>query len=159
MRILFFLLALFFSFNAFAQTIESATSQRWAGGICCKTGVKYIVYLDTKIPVDQFSIESIWLKNYGLVTGGHLYVIPNKENQILVSFGTQHNHRIDHDLKTIEEQNHYISVMPEFNGNALIILRKGKQEIKLEIDQFQSISILTYPKSANQLKNSQRLPF
>lgn len=125
----------------YAQEIKKATQQDWAGGVCCATGTNYVVTIETDFSADAVSLREIWLNNYGQVTGGILSDGPDP-GTLTLSFGTYSNKR---SMEDSEEEDRNKEKMPNFEGEALITLKKCIKTIRLEVDSFETLMMLAYP--------------
>lgn len=62
-----FLFILFFliTFTMFAQDIKlrGATSQSWAGGVCCRSGINYVITLESADTTAELKVDTVWVGN------------------------------------------------------------------------------------------------
>jgi len=87
MKALLTLLALVCGINSFAREFKvSATSQSWAGGICCRHGVNYTVTVNTgKLNIDSVKIQGVCMDNKRYT---HSFLTLTKtKHSFTVSFG------------------------------------------------------------------------
>lgn len=56
----------FVSTKLHSQQIKviSATSQGWAGGVCCRTGINYNIQLRILNPKHSLKLDSLWMEGY-----------------------------------------------------------------------------------------------
>ncbi len=128
----------FVLFSGISQEVIKATSQSWAGGVCCRTGVNYHVTIKTDIPASDLSVKKIWLEGATQPISGN--VTQGPKGQVYITFGIQSDitgHYIeikDPDMKEIECE-----------GAASITLLYGKKEIKVIVKNFETLMMIAYP--------------
>jgi len=128
-------------FVSYSQTITKATSRGWAGGVCCVSGTRYSVHLQFDKTPQEISIESIYLKGHGEISGTiQKYTNPSKEVEHIVSFGTESNGIIIMDPEGIDKTD-----PPEFKGVALIILNVNHKTVELIVEAFERLMFISYP--------------
>lgn len=131
---------------AYGQKVTKATSQRWAGGVCCRSGVSYVVTLSLEKPTKNVELYSVYLRGYGWIKGG-MYSPAGDDQHFQVSFGT---YRDDSEIiDTYRIQPIKVEKKEEadlvFNGEALIVLKVNGKDVKIEVDRFEALPHLAYP--------------
>lgn len=141
-----FTLLLFLSIGSivFGQTVVKATSQSWAGGVCCRTGTNFSVSIQVENGCKSIGLKEIWLKGEGLLTGIIYPLAPIEKNgQVNITF------RVSYDSNNYEIIRESIENrdegMPEFEGDALILMIMDNKEYQIIVKEFESLPYLAYP--------------
>ena len=151
MKILFVLILCTFwkSHRAQEFTVTKATSQGWAGGVCCRTGVNYHINFSTSDTVAKFDLDTLWI-------GERFFLLDKKQNNpatitlkngkkiISISVGTSCDERNDYLIeKKIEEKK---PKAPKYAGVACVIYRDKKNAVKhFVVEKFEALMFLAYP--------------
>lgn len=141
-----YLVYIFFALStiSYGQEVTKATSQGWAGGMCCRTGINYVVNISLPKPVEKVELKAIFLRGEGLIHGG-IYS-PGGDNQnFQVNFGTSEDYSRHVEQIIVIDKNKELLEMPYFSGEALIILLVKGKEVKVEVDGFEALPYVAYP--------------
>lgn len=140
-----YILAILFlgSFFLYGQTISNASSQGWAGGICCVYGTNYIVDFEIHEPVSQVELEKIYLVGYDNVSGSIVQILQEDGvAQYKISFGVSTN---AYSITTEQSDVYTPTEQPEFDGSALILLTFDGKARELLIKEFTELPAIAYP--------------
>lgn len=141
-RFIFVSLIVFFAQFSIAQTVLTATSQGWVGGVCCVSGINYNVVFDLPNSVKTFEVDSVFVQNIGWMSST-LYLV-NKDDSarkmnVFFQFGTG------------EMDNEYVEKIKErpknlnFEGAALLVLKINGKRVEKIITSFEQLQFLAYP--------------
>lgn len=154
MKTVFSILLLFFACSSFkSQTfvINSATSQDWAGGVCCSSGTNYQISLSTENTDKKIRFDSLWIgqKAFALNEKDGYSVVCNRnaeKTSYTIHAGISYNRHGDYDSdKIIEVEKKPIEKAPSYSGVALIIYHVNKERKVLEIASIKELPYLAYP--------------
>ena len=122
-----------------SQKNIEATSQKWHGGICCRTGINYSVSFEMDKIAETMILDKIYLKGTGEIAGTISYTDKvTGERVYTVSFGTYSDR--SGEIETIQTDN-----SPAFNGTALILATIDDKPIRIEIKEFKELNPIAYP--------------
>lgn len=130
---------------AYGQEVTKSTSQGWSGGVCCRSGVSYVVHVKLPKAAKNVELKSVYLRGEGWLQGG--VYSPSGDNQnFQVSFGTYRDSSNRFDTYEIEP----IVVKenrpdPIFKGDALIVLSVDGKDVNIEVEGFEGLPHLAYP--------------
>lgn len=151
MKYLLSTLLLVLTFASNAQEVVKATSQGWAGGVCCVSGTNYAVTFKSSSGPDAYKIEEIWLSNQARPLSGTL--AQATKGEVIVNFGITRDETYNHeilppdDIKVDEEATRHDALLqkPDFKGVALIVLKKNGKKMKVIVEKFEELPFLAYP--------------
>jgi len=145
MKTLLTLLICSISLLGSSQKIIEATSQGWAGGVCCVTGTDYRVQISIK-NVKDWTIQETWLKGKSEPLNGQYFDLPNLKNQAEIFFNTSKNGALEIKLDKEEKEEKKEKIRkPSFEGAALIILKNEDKTVRIEVEKFEILQFLAYP--------------
>ncbi|MFZ5553070.1 MAG: hypothetical protein ACOZCO_08140 [Bacteroidota bacterium] len=142
MKTITFFLFLLISGGLLAQDFKvTATSQGWAGGICCRHGVNYSVTVTTgKLDIDSVNVMSVCIENKRYITSS-LTVIKYK-NSFTISFGYAAD---DHVYDGIDDE-HIPKKDNEISCDKnLVIFKLNGEMFSLKIENVTQLPYLAYP--------------
>lgn len=130
------------SFSSFGQTVLKATSQGWAGGVCCVSGTNYSVVFELPKSIKKFEVDSVYLQTYGWIPST-LYPEYSVENErrINLSFGIRQDENSPYLYNEVLEK----PIIRNFEGAALIILKVNGKQVEKTISSFEELMFLAYP--------------
>lgn len=130
------------SFSSVGQTVLKATSQGWAGGVCCVSGTNYSVVFELSKSIKKFEVDSVYVKAYGWapITLHSEYSVDNKR-RINVSFESRRNEYDPY----LYDRAVLIPFIRNFEGEALIILKVNGKRVDKTISSFEELMFLAYP--------------
>lgn len=140
-RALFFFVLLLSAFHGKCQEIIKATSQGWAGGVCCVSGTNYSVTFLLKDTPKTIEVDGVYLQNTGKLYCTLSHPLVQKEGTYYtVNFPT----RFDENDRYIEKE---ITVVERraFEGKALILLTVDKKAVEIIVNEFEYLDFLAYP--------------
>jgi len=124
-----------------AQTITKATSQSWAGGVCCATGTNYVVDIELVNKPENIEIQEIILAGYGPISGNLWPPMEQDQKKISITFNTSNNvHHVIYDsypdIKKSDD---------EIDCAALIVLRIDGKLSEMRVESFEALMYIAYP--------------
>ncbi len=124
--------------------VVSATSQGWAGGICCATGVNYHINLQlirTKLPI---ILDTIWLEGYPRDLSA--YNTKKEGKTDTVNIFIQEGWRTNiYEIDRISDKE-FILNYDETKTGVKVQYRLGKQKLTLDITPFlKELEFIAYP--------------
>jgi len=133
-------------------TVNSATSQEWAGGVCCTTGTNYQIQLKVTGVEKKFKLDTLWIgMNYFVLDETNGYsVIKNERNGELyytLNAGiSQNRDERDYDIKEEIKKVKKPVTSPKYSGSACIVYSdNNKKKTLIEIVSFKELPYLAYP--------------
>lgn len=149
--ILFLFVILFSNLNLKSQTfkVHSATSQDWAGGVCCASGTNYQIVLVTDRTEEKIRIDSLWIgqKLFALNDKDGYSVVCNKNSEktfYTINVGVSTNRYGDYEIDPIDDKK-TIEKAPKYSGAGLLIYHINKKRMVIEILSFKELPYLAYP--------------
>ena len=140
-KTLFFFILLVSTFHGNSQEIIKATSQGWAGGVCCVSGTNYSVTFLLKDTPKTIEIEGVYLQNTDKLYSTLSHPLVQKDGTYYtVNFPT----RFDENDRYLEKEIKPI-VTKNFDGKALILLKIDKKTVEIVVTEFESMGFLAYP--------------
>ena len=140
--LLFFFLL--FSYKGYTQNFKvTATSQGWAGGICCRSGVNYNVTVSTgKLNIDSVKVLSVCVDTKRFTSS--TLTVNKSKNSFTVSFGYSVDGKkeigdIDETDKTNKSDNYKPC------DENLIIFKLNGEIFSLNIEQIIQLEYIAYP--------------
>ncbi|MFT5777536.1 MAG: hypothetical protein ACI837_000472 [Crocinitomicaceae bacterium] len=150
MKLVVALLFISFLGTSFGQKVTKATSQTWAGGVCCSWGTNYAVEIKLKKPTDEMKIVEVWLNGGGKLIGS-IYKNPTAKSLYTVTFELSQNYNpydgSDEIDKLLIEEIKEVDLItaPKYIGAALLVLELNGKRKELEIDSFEALQMIAYP--------------
>ncbi len=137
------------SLQAQTITLNNATSQDWAGGMCCATGTRYQISLIVDLPDKKFKLDTLWIGQQFFAldkTDGYTVIANHTEGKTAytINVGISSNHyREDHiDLK---KEIILVVKAPIYSGEACLVYHSNKIRKQFEIKEFKELPYLAYP--------------
>lgn len=151
---IFLTLSLFQTLKSQTITINSATSQGWAGGVCCATGTNYQIQLKVTGADKKFKLDTLWIgEKYFLLDKTNAYSVVKSERNgevyysLNAGISENKNERYfnlerKEDVKDVKE----IVSPPKHSGSACVIYTDNNKKKKIiEIASFKELPYLAYP--------------
>ena len=132
-----------------AQSIKllEASSQSWSGGVCCRSGVNYVIRLECLDQKQNITIDTVWIGNKAFFKL-HPYEFSVEKSLVKgktiykVTFGESHDeHKPDGPYSTTGK----LSKNPPYKGKNVVVYHDGKKKGVLVIDKINVLSPLAYP--------------
>lgn len=129
---------------AYNQTVVKATSQGWAGGMCCASGTNYAVTLLLDTEPKDFRVEGIYLQGSGKMGATNVIHTISMENKIIYSihFGNVFN---NNEYPEMTKEKIEVIEQRKFDGKALIELNINGKSINVIVEEFEMLEFLAYP--------------
>ncbi len=141
MKTFIIIITIIISGNLFAQPkFVKATSQGWAGGMCCRTGTDYAITISgTKKELESLKIKSVCI-------GGMKFESP-RTTLISTKTGTSFSLLINcgYSYDSAEENQSLIQKKPDSCNENCISYNKKLKEIKLKITEVEALEFIAYP--------------
>jgi hypothetical protein len=147
-----------FTIHCFSQDFKliKATSQHWAGGVCCRYGINYVIQIETKS--DKFNPDTAWINGnyYPLDFSVRPYPLNTKKYDSLkhiyvFSFTVRESHDdaphpyFNNNIPKVDSAAIKAAPKKEFKGAALITYQKKKKQCTFVIKEFKVLPNLAYP--------------
>ena len=150
------LLLLGLSQNFKSQTIivNSATSQDWAGGVCCTSGTNYQINLKVTGAGKKFKLDTLWIgEKYFLLdeTNGYSVIKTESNGEVYYTLNagiSENKYKGDYgfDLKKEIKKVEKKATAPKYSGSACIVyIDNNKKKNLIEIAAFKELPYLAYP--------------
>lgn len=130
--------------GAYAQSIQvkSATSQHWAGGICCRHGVNYTINLKVIRNKTAILLDTLWLEGYGKSLADYNIKKANKSDTLSIEILDG----ISFDDGMIDFEVNPKHVYDGTKMGILLEYRIGKKKISLNLSRLIiDLEFLAYP--------------
>lgn len=132
-------------FTANGQTLVKATSQGWAGGVCCISGTNYTATLLFAKEPTTITVEGVYLQNTGKIEASIVKQVTGEiGTYYLIQFGNTINHT---EYPEMTKQKIEVTERRNFEGNALIVLIINGKPTDVIIEEFEQLMFLAYPYS------------
>lgn len=155
MKTIFSILLLFIACqNLKSQTItvNFATSQDWAGGVCCSSGTNFQINLKVTEAEKMFKLDTLWIDGKHFVldeTNGYSVVKSERNGELYFTLNagiSENRYERHYNLeKEIKEVKKPVKV-PKYSGSACIVYTdNNKKKNLIEIATFKELPYLAYP--------------
>jgi hypothetical protein len=145
------LVAISFCTSLQAQTItlNNATSQDWAGGVCCATGTRYQISLIVDSPDKKFKLDTLWIGQQFFVMNqndGYTVVTNQTEGKTAytIHVGISSNHYKEEYID-LKKEITFVVKAPIYSGEACLVYHSNKTRKQFEIEAFKELPYLAYP--------------
>jgi hypothetical protein len=145
------LMAISFCSSLQSQTItlNNATSQGWAGGMCCATGTRYQISITVDSTDKKFRLDTLWIGQQFFAldkTDGYTVIANHTDGKsaYTINVGISSNHYREDDIDLKKE---IISIVkaPIYTGEACLVYHTNKMRKQFEIKEFKELPYLAYP--------------
>lgn len=137
------------SFQAQTITLNNATSQSWAGGMCCATGTNYQISLIVDSPDKNFKLDTLWIGRqfFAMNQNDGYTVIANHtkgKSAYTINVGISSNHYREEYIDLKKEITPIVKA-PIYSGEACLVYHSNKIRKQFEIKDFKELPYLAYP--------------